>query len=93
MLKSKRIGVIGGGKMGSALIAGILSRDLVPAENVTVSDVAKERREDLKKAYGVNASDDNKKTVKCADIVILAVKPQNMAEILQEVAGVVDTKK
>jgi len=93
MLKSKSIGVIGGGKMGSALITGILSRDLVPAENVTVSDVVKERREDLKRACGVNASDDNKKTVKSADIVILAVKPQIMAEILQETAAVVDTKK
>lgn len=93
MLKSKKIGVIGGGKMGSALITGILSKGLVPAGNVTVSDVAKERREDLKKTCGVNANDDNKKTVKGADIVILAVKPQIMAEVLQEAAGFVDTKK
>jgi len=90
MLKGKKIGVIGGGKMGSALIGGILSRDLIPAANVTVSDVAEERREDLKKTFGVNASDDNRKTVKVADIVILAVKPQNMAEILQETAGAFD---
>jgi pyrroline-5-carboxylate reductase len=93
MLKTKKIGVIGGGKMGSALISGIISRDLIPAGNVTVSDVAKERREDLKKTCGVNASDDNKKTVKDADIIILAVKPQNMAEILQETAGAFDKGK
>lgn len=93
MLKGKKIGVIGGGKMGSALIGGILSRDLIPAGNITVSDVAKERREDLKKTCGVNANEDNKKTVKGADIVILAVKPQNMAEILQETAAVFDMKK
>jgi len=93
MLKGKKIGVIGGGKMGSALISGILSRDLIPAGNVTVSDVAKERREDLKKTCAVNTSEDNKKTVEGADIVILAIKPQNMAEILQETAGVFDRKK
>jgi pyrroline-5-carboxylate reductase len=93
MLKNKKIGFVGGGKMGSALISGILSRSLIPAENITVSDVAKERREDLKKTCGINAGEDNKKTVKGADIVILAVKPQNMADILQETAGVIDAKK
>ena len=93
MLKNKKIGVIGGGKMGSALISGILSRDLIPAGNVTVSDVAKERREDLKKTCAINTNEDNKKTIKSADIVILAVKPQNMADILQETAAVIDKRK
>jgi pyrroline-5-carboxylate reductase len=93
MLKGKRIGFIGGGKMGSALINGILSRDLLPAGNITVSDAAKERLEDIKKTCGVRVSEDNKKTAKGADIIILAVKPQNMAEVLEEISGILDKNK
>lgn len=93
MLKGKKLALIGGGKMGSALVNGILSRDLIPAGNITVSDASKERREDVKKTCGVNVSDDNKKTIQGADIVILAVKPQNMAEVMEEIASVCDKSK
>jgi len=93
MLKKKKIGFIGGGKMGSVLINGILSHNLMPAENLSLSDVAKDRLEDIKKTYGVNGTADNKKVVRDADIVILAVKPQIIAEVLKEIAGVIDKRK
>jgi len=93
MLKGKKISVIGGGKMGGALISGILSRGLLPAEHIIVSDVARERLEDLKKTHGVQTTQDNKKAVKEADVIILAVKPQNMTEVLTELQGVLDKGK
>jgi pyrroline-5-carboxylate reductase len=93
MLKGKKISFIGGGKMGSALIKGILSRNLIAPDKVTVSDVIIKQIEGLKRTFGVFAVKDNKRAVRDADIIILAVKPQNMAEVLEEIAGSLDKGK
>jgi pyrroline-5-carboxylate reductase len=87
MLKGKKVGIIGGGKMGSVLVGGIIARKLIPAGNIIVSDTAPERLEYLKKTYGVHTTDDNKKALKSSGICILAVKPQNMSEVLEGIAG------
>jgi pyrroline-5-carboxylate reductase len=93
MLKGKKISFIGGGKMGSALIKGILSRNLIAPEKVTVSDVVMEQLEGLRKTFGVSVTKDNKKAVRDANIIILAVKPQNMAEMLEGISGSIDKGK
>jgi pyrroline-5-carboxylate reductase len=93
MLKGKKISFIGGGKMGSALIKGILARNLIAPAKVTVADVVEAQLEELRKTYGVLATKDNKKAVKEADIIILAVKPQNMAEMLEGISGSIDKGK
>jgi len=93
MLKGKKISFIGGGKMGSALIKGILSRKLLAAGDVTAADVVAKQLEVLKKTYGVRVTEDNKKAVRDADIIILAVKPQTMADVLKGIAGVIDKSK
>lgn len=85
MLKGKKIGFIGGGKMGGVLIQGIISRKLAAKSDVIVSDKDKMRLDDLKKQWGVKTTGDNHEAVKSSDIVVLAVKPQNMAEILEEI--------
>lgn len=87
MLKGKKIGVIGGGKMGGVLISGIISRKLISAGNIAVSDTVTERLEDLRKTYGVYTTDDNKKVTKLSDIIILAVKPQNMSEVIEDISS------
>jgi pyrroline-5-carboxylate reductase len=93
MLKGKKISFIGGGKMGSALIKGILSGNLIAPGKVTVSDVVEEQLEGLRKTFGVSVTKDNKKAVSDADIVILAVKPQNMADVLEGISGSIDKGK
>jgi pyrroline-5-carboxylate reductase len=93
MLKGKKISFIGGGKMGSALIKGILARNLMAPGKVTVADVVEEQLEGLRKTYGVLATKDNKKAVRDADIIILAIKPQNMAEVLEGISGILDKSK
>lgn len=85
MLKGKKIGVIGGGKMGSVLIQGILTNKLTVKEAIIVSDKDKMRLKELKKLWGIKTTDDNIEAVRNADIVILAVKPQNMADVLDEI--------
>lgn len=87
MMKGKKIGIIGGGKMGSVLIAGIISRNLAPAGNIIVSDTVPAQLENIKKTYGVHTTDDNRKALKSSGICILAVKPQNMSEVLEGIAG------
>jgi pyrroline-5-carboxylate reductase len=86
MLKGKKIGVVGGGKMGGALIAGMISGGLVKAGAVTVADKDEDRLEELVKTYGIGATAQNREAVGNADVVILAVKPQNMAEVLSGLA-------
>jgi len=87
MLKGKKIGFIGGGKMGGVLIGSIISHGLLNAGAIMVSDVVRERLEELKELYGVHVTEDNREVAGGADPVILAVKPQNMAEVLEEISG------
>lgn len=93
MLRGKKIGMIGGGRMGSALIGGIVSQHLVDADRIIVSDALKRRLDELRKMYGVETSQDNKNVMKSSDIVILAVKPQNMPEVLEGVADLYHHRK
>ncbi|MDO8785016.1 MAG: pyrroline-5-carboxylate reductase [Syntrophales bacterium] len=90
MLKGKKIGFIGGGKMGGVLIGSVLSHGLLKAGDLMVSDASTERREELRGLYGVYATNDNREIAGTADLVVLAVKPQNMAEVLEEISGAGD---
>jgi len=89
MLKGKKIGIIGGGKMGGVLAGGIVSNRLAPPSQVMVADVDRERLNELAKAYGIVVTEDNKRVAREADILILAVKPQNMGEVLSGLTAVV----
>jgi len=88
MSKGKKIGFIGGGKMGGVLIGGIISHGLLHAGDVIVSDVLKKRLEELKEQYGMHVTEDNREVADSADVVILAVKPQNIAKVLGEISSV-----
>jgi pyrroline-5-carboxylate reductase len=89
MLKGKKIAVIGGGKMGGALVEGMISGGLVRPEAVIVSDTDEARRREIAGSCGVAVTADNREAVQGAHIILLAVKPQNMAEVLAGLAGTV----
>jgi pyrroline-5-carboxylate reductase len=89
MLKGKRIGIVGGGKMGGALIGGMISRGLAPAPSMTVADTDEGRLAELVGTYGVKVTTDNQEAVRNADLIILSIKPQNMAEVVSGLAGAV----
>ncbi len=84
------IGFIGGGNMAEALIKGILSRE---NKKVIVSEPREDRRDFLSKTYGVLTTASNTEAVGPADIIVLAVKPQNMAVVLDEISGVITADK
>ena len=91
-LEAKRVGFVGGGNMGEALIRGLLAARLVPAGLIAATDVRTERAEQLAKQFGISAHDDNVRLVRDADVVVLAVKPQVMAAVLAEIAPVVTAR-
>ena len=93
MLKDKKIAVIGGGKMGAIIAQGLISREIISAKDITVTDIDAERRKILSSTMGLQVSDKNRETVKSADIILLAVKPQNMAQTLKEIAPAVNKSK
>jgi pyrroline-5-carboxylate reductase len=88
-VKGKRVGFVGGGNMGEALIKGLLSASLVPSAMITATDVRADRCSQLTRQFGIGAHGDNVRCVRDADVVILAVKPQIMTEVLREIAPAV----
>ncbi|OLE36945.1 MAG: pyrroline-5-carboxylate reductase [Candidatus Rokubacteria bacterium 13_1_20CM_2_70_7] len=92
-LKGKKIGFIGAGNMGEALIKGLVTANVVPAEAIWASDVRLERLKELDRQYGIQLAPNNGELVRQADVVIMAVKPQIMTPVLREIAPVLIKKK
>ena len=80
-----RIAFIGGGAMGEAIIRGILSKGAASPQDLVVSDISPVRREVLSKEYGIKTLADNKEAVKGADLIVLAVKPQNLHKVAEDI--------
>jgi len=85
-IKGKKIGFLGGGNMGEALIRGIVKTGIVPPQELFVTDVRLDRLEELSRTYGLHTLSDNALLVRRVDVVILAVKPQILKAVLQEIA-------
>ena len=83
---TEKIGVIGAGKIGSAIVRGVLQAGLVKKESVMTSDVSDELRQAIVKDVGIKATADNGALCDFADIVILAVKPQVVDPVAREIA-------
>jgi pyrroline-5-carboxylate reductase len=84
-----RWGFIGAGKMASALVHGMLRAGLAPAEAIRASDPLASARSALKEKAGITVFESNADVVKHSDVLVLAVKPQNMSDILAELEGIV----
>ena len=79
------IGFIGGGNMAEALIKGIVTAEIYAPEDVLVSDIRAEQLEYLADIYGVTAAGSNSELAAKVEIIVLAVKPQNMIDVLEGV--------
>jgi pyrroline-5-carboxylate reductase len=93
MLKGKKVAIIGGGKMGSIIAQGLITHKIVSTKDITITDIDAARLKLLRSSLKLKVSRDNENTVRCADIIILAVKPQNMAVTLNEVSPAVNKSK
>ncbi|NTV61940.1 MAG: pyrroline-5-carboxylate reductase [Oscillochloris sp.] len=87
MLKDLRISVIGPGAMGESIIGGLLRQELVAPEQIWTSDPNESRLRDVQAHHGVHTSQDNLATAQWGQIVIFAVKPQQLQRVLQPLRG------
>ncbi len=84
-MKSK-IAIIGGGNLGTAIAEGLISSEFAAAEDITVTKRNTVTLAPLKEK-GVNITDDNKAAVASAGIIILAVKPFQVKEVLSSISA------
>ncbi len=91
-MKTKNIGFIGGGNMASSLIKGLCASGHAPSQ-IWVSDVNQETLHSLSSSLNVNISSNNAALVDEVDVVVLAVKPQIIRAVAEEVAEVLQQKK
>ena len=90
-MTGRTFAIVGGGKMGEAILSGWLSGDAAPADAIQVSDVTvvepgDDRRAFLETTYGVACVADASEIAHRCDVVVLSVKPQVMMGVLQAVA-------
>lgn len=83
---TEKIGVIGAGKIGSAIARGIIRAGLVKKENVMASDVSDELRQAIARDLDIKVTPDNGALCDFAEITILAVKPQIVDPVAREIA-------
>jgi len=92
-LIDKKLCFVGCGNMGEALVSGLVQSGSAQAANIVCTDVREERLEELRARYGVRTSTRNPEAVAASEVVIYAVKPQLMAEVLKETADQLDMSK
>lgn len=77
-----QVAFIGGGNMATSIIGGLLKQGDIKANAIHVSDPVETQRAQLASQFGIKTFDNNLDAIKNADVVILAVKPQMMKEVL-----------
>lgn len=80
-----KIGFIGSGNMGSAIIGGMLNAKITDAKNITVSDINSEGLKKVKDRYCVNTTNSNTELSKESDIIFLCVKPNVLETVVLEI--------
>jgi pyrroline-5-carboxylate reductase len=93
MLKNQRVGVVGTGNMGEALVKGLLHGHVCRPEQIICSDVRPEKQKAMQATYGVKTTSSNPEVAKESDIVILGVKPQILKSVVEEIAGSLNLSK
>ncbi len=92
-LENKRLLFIGGGNMAEGILKGILDAGIIDKEEVIVSELITERREYIRKRYGVTVLNDSIYGAEISDIIILAVKPQHISKVLEDIAPEINENK
>lgn len=93
MVTMKKIGFIGAGNMATAIIGGLLRSGSADGEHITVFDVMPDKLAAMAGEKGVCTAPDAAAVVAASDITVLAVKPQNYAEVLESIRPSVTAEK
>jgi pyrroline-5-carboxylate reductase len=92
LLKTKKIGFLGAGNMAQAMIKGLIEGG-IPAKNIFASNRSQGKLHKLVDTYGIQAAEANAELIDTCDIIILAVKPQDLLSALEPVARAFDQHK
>lgn len=84
-----KLGFIGTGNMASAIMGGIIKNQIIPAEEIIGADLFAPGRERAKTQFGIHVTDSNKEVVEKADVIVLSVKPQFYADVIQEIKDLI----
>lgn len=92
MEETLKLGFVGAGNMATALAKGLLASKTISAERIYASDVDEARRKAFRKETGAHILASNAAVVAKTDVVVLAVKPQQMGDMLREIGPAFEEK-
>ncbi len=88
-----KLGLIGGGLMGEAIVAAVLRNGTLAASEILASDISPQRREVLSDQYDVATTDDNERLVKESEMTLLAVKPQEFPTVARHIQAHLNSRQ
>lgn len=80
-----KLGFIGTGNMASAIMGGVIKNEIFAANEIIGADVFAAGREKVKEQFGINVTADNKEVIEKSEVIILSVKPQFYASVINEI--------
>lgn len=80
-----KLGFIGTGNMASAIMGGIINKQIIPAKEIIGADLFAPGREKAQKQFGIHVTDSNKEVVSQAEVIVLSVKPQFYEDVINEI--------
>jgi len=89
----KVIGFIGAGKMGTAILKGVVKSGIIKKDNICIYDIDKSKSEQLAKETGVAVLNGNDEVIRKADLIILAVVPGIIKQVLEPVKSLFNNNK
>ena len=92
-MKYNKIGFIGSGKMAGAIIKGLIKAQFVEPTNIVATQVETEGIEEKSSQLGIKIILDNKELVKSSDVVFIAVKPNQVLGVLEEITPFISADK
>lgn len=87
-MKTYRLGFIGAGRMAEAILSGAIKKKIIKPEDTVIFDVSGERMDELKKKYSVKTADDISMLCQTAEMLLLAVKPNILATVCEELTKI-----
>jgi pyrroline-5-carboxylate reductase len=91
-MTGQRIAIIGGGNLGTAIAEGLLKSGFATPQQITITRRNIARLQQLKDV-GVSVTDNNKQAIETSDVIIVALKPYNVKEVLEGLKNSFDAKK
>ena len=88
-----KLSFIGGGAMAEAIIRGVLDKGIAPASDIAVGEAVEQRCQWWRQNHGVSATTDNLEAAQSGDLVVLAIKPQNLPDVMDQLGGRLESRQ